>query len=151
MSFHYAPLPGTVLICRFPPPGAVPSGEMAKTRPVIVVSRRLRGRPGLVNIVPISMTAPLREDRWHVRIPAEALPAGWRDRPGERWAKCDMATVVSLERLSQARVPTHRNGMQTPLSRISEETLREIRKALAYVFHISPVLEGVLAYPEATQ
>ncbi|MGF6493736.1 uncharacterized protein YifN (PemK superfamily) [Luteibacter sp. 621] len=136
MPFFYPPLPGTILICRFPPPGSAPPGEMTKTRPVVVVSRRLRGRTGLTSVVPVSMTPPRHEDRWHVRVPADAMPPGWCDRKGDRWAKCDMAVVVSLERLSQARVQAMRGSAPAPLSRVSAATLYEIRKALAFVFEI---------------
>lgn len=110
---------------------------MTKTRPVIVVSRRLKGRPGLVSIVPVSMTAPRQEARWHVRVPAEAMPPGWGEREGSRWAKCDMAMVVSLERLSQARTQAKRGAPFSPLSRVDEATLYEIRKALSFVFELS--------------
>lgn len=108
---------------------------MVKTRPVIVVSRRLKGRPGLVSIVPVSMTPPREPAGWHVRVPADEMPPGWRDREGDRWAKCDMAMVVSLERLSHARAHASRTA-QGILTRVSEKTLSEIRTALAYVFEL---------------
>jgi uncharacterized protein YifN (PemK superfamily) len=102
MALAFPPNPGSVVICRFPAAGTVVGAEMVKIRPAVVVGRALERRRGLVNVVPISMTAPAKRRLWHVPVSVAAMPPGWREKPGDRWAKCDMLTVVSLERLSLA-------------------------------------------------
>jgi uncharacterized protein YifN (PemK superfamily) len=59
------------------------------------------------------------------------MPAGWRERPGDRWAKCDMVATVSIERLR-----TSTRYARTPISYVDEQTLRDIRAALGYVFEV---------------
>jgi uncharacterized protein YifN (PemK superfamily) len=131
MEFRSRIRPGMVLICEFPPQDQIRPGEMTKVRPVIVVGRRMASRKGLVNIVPVSMTAPRSPAPWHVVVPTAAMPAGWRDRPGDRWAKCDMVATVSVERL---RTSTRRT--RTPISFVDAQTLRAIRTAIGYVFEV---------------
>lgn len=106
-------------------------GEMTKTRPVVIVNRRIHNRPGLVNVVPVSMTAPRTVEPWHVRVPRSAMPIGWRERGGERWAKCDMVATVSVERLMAS---TRR--FDVPVAHVDAEKLSEIRSALGYLFEL---------------
>lgn len=131
MEFRSRIRPGTVLICEFPPKDQIRPGEMTKVRPVIVVNRRMASRKGLVNVVPVSMTAPHSPSPWHVLVPTAAMPAGWRERPGGRCAKCDMVATVSVERLR-----TSTRYARTPISYVDEQTLRDIRAALGYVFDV---------------
>lgn len=107
--------------------------EMVKTRPVIVVSRVLDGRHGVATVVPISMTPPANPRRWHVLVPTTAMPQGWREKPGDRWAKCDMVTTVSLERLSMIGVRRFEGKLHYTASEVDAPTLRQIREALAYL------------------
>jgi uncharacterized protein YifN (PemK superfamily) len=123
--------PGMVLVCEFPPQDQIRPGEMTKVRPVVVVNRRMSSRPGLVNVIPISMTPPHAVAPWHVAIPATAMPVGWREKPGTRWAKCDMVATVSIERL---RASTRHS--RVPVSFVEPETLSAIRIALGYIFEI---------------
>jgi hypothetical protein len=76
MALAFPPDPGTVVICRFPAAGTVVGAEMVKIRPAVVVGRALEGRRGLVNIVPISMTAPAKRRLWHVPVSVADMPPG---------------------------------------------------------------------------
>ncbi|APG03384.1 hypothetical protein BJI69_05290 [Luteibacter rhizovicinus DSM 16549] len=109
---------------------------MVKVRPAIVVGRTLEGRRGLVNIVPISMTAPARRRLWHVPISVAAMPPGWREKPGDRWAKCDMLTVVSLERLSLTASARRSGYRRFGQDQVDGRTMRDIRRAIAYMFEL---------------
>ncbi|MET0256828.1 MAG: type II toxin-antitoxin system PemK/MazF family toxin [Luteibacter sp.] len=136
MPLAFPPDPGTVVICHFPLAGSVAGAEMVKTRPAIVVSRLLEGRRGLVCVVPVSMTPPAQVRRWHVRLPADAMPRGWADKTGDRWAKCDMLTTVSLDRLSM-RGSARRSGRRRfETGALDGDSMREIRKALAYILEL---------------
>jgi len=136
MALAFPPDPGTVVICHFPAEGTVVGAEMVKVRPAIVVGRTLEGRRGLVNIVPISMTAPARRRLWHVPISVAAMPPGWREKPGDRWAKCDMLTVVSLERLSLTASARRSGYRRFGQDQVDEKTMRDIRRAIAYMFEL---------------
>ncbi|WP_369926200.1 type II toxin-antitoxin system PemK/MazF family toxin [Xanthomonas sp. NCPPB 2632] len=136
MALRFPPRAGTLAICRFPAPGMAAAAEMVKNRPVIVVSRILRGRHGLATVVPVSMTRPNVPRRWHVLVPADAMPHGWSDKPGERWAKCDMVTTVSLERLSLANARRHAGRPVYGGAEVDELILRQIREALGYIFEL---------------
>jgi uncharacterized protein YifN (PemK superfamily) len=73
---------------------------------------------------------------WHVEVSIEAMPPGWREKPGNRWAKCDMLTVVSLERLSLAAA-ARRGGHRTfGQDRVDAATMKSIRRAIAYIFEL---------------
>ncbi|WP_367347093.1 type II toxin-antitoxin system PemK/MazF family toxin [Stenotrophomonas bentonitica] len=97
MALLFHPKPGEIFMCKFPEEYL--HGEMIKTRPVIVLNKKLQGRPKLVNVVPISMTPPGEVLSHHVPISAAYLPKGLRDRTGQRWAKCDMVYTMSIDRL----------------------------------------------------
>ena len=136
MTLRFSPRAGIVAICRFPSPGTAVGAEMVKTRPVIVVSRVLHGRHGVATVVPVSMTPPTEPKRWHVLVPATAMPRGWREKPGDRWAKCDMVVTVSLERLSMSGVRRHEGRLHYTSAEIDDRTLRQIRHALAYILEL---------------
>lgn len=95
-------------MCEFP--SDYMHGEMIKKRPVIIVNNKMTTRPTLVNIVPISMTAPNTVCAHHVNINRMYLPRGLSNQPGERWAKCDMVYTMSIERLELVRAHRGQNG-----------------------------------------
>jgi len=152
IKLKHHPKLGEVLICQFPRSGRwtleeALKGEMVKDRLVIVVNRKLSGRSGLVNVVPISMTPPCPAMPWHVAIPASCLPAMAIDeREGVRYAKCDMVCTVSLGRLeyyaghrssNPGRSMSHRRR-QT--GRLDLQTLLKVKRALASVLEINAAL-----------
>jgi len=64
------------------------------------------------------------------------MPGGWREKAGDRWAKCDMVTTVSLERLSMADVRRNDGKLKYRSAEIDAPTLDQIRQALAYIFEV---------------
>ena len=50
-------------------------------------------------MVPLSATAPQPIEPWHHQLSPESLPMPFRSKA--TWAKCDMVTTVSLERLDR--------------------------------------------------
>lgn len=108
MGLTYHPKPGEIFMCEFPTEYL--HGEMIKKRPVIILNTKIPSRPTLVNIVPISMTAPDPVCSHHVSINRMYLPRGLRDKIGDRWAKCDMVYTMSIERLELVRGHKGRDG-----------------------------------------
>ncbi|MEB1300990.1 type II toxin-antitoxin system PemK/MazF family toxin [Xanthomonas campestris pv. campestris] len=130
MSLTHHPQPGEIFYCKFP--DEYMHGEMIKTRPVIVLSKQLTGRPRLVNIVPISMTPPDPVGPHHVLVGAAYMPKRLRDRAGDRWVKCDMIYTMSLDRLELVTGHRDARGKRTyDKGALPPALLREIRVAIA--------------------
>lgn len=76
MPLKYYPRAGEILVCDYPNDMRVP--EMIKTRPVIVVSPRLRGRGNLIIVVPPSATKPATIMPYHFELTLPSpLPSPW--------------------------------------------------------------------------
>jgi uncharacterized protein YifN (PemK superfamily) len=86
-----------VLMCDFGF-GFIPP-EINKERHVVVVSPRARRRSGSCLVVPFSTVAPNPQERFHFRIPANAYSFFKKDT--DIWAKADLITHVSLQRLDR--------------------------------------------------
>ena len=124
---YYYPRPGDVLICDYST-GFV-SPEMVKHRPIVVVSGRERHGRRLCTVVPLSTTAPAPVEVWHCRIPV-SIP-GWSS--AECWAKCDMLSTVSFDRLDKPHTK-RRSGREYHTVRLATDDLNAIRAAvLAYL------------------
>mgnify|MGYP001074443613 FL=1 len=95
--------------------------EMVKVRPVIVTSPRLPNRSNIVAIVPISLTAPLYEHPYVVKLSKNYHPLEDDDLPC--WAKCDMVINIGLHRLDGFKVG--RRKWETPQA--SAEDLRAVK------------------------
>lgn len=73
--------------------------EMIKTRPVIVVSPRLKGRANLVTVVALSAVEPHTIMPYHFKLPRNCMPMlrGFQDK--DSWVKGDMIYSVGFHRL----------------------------------------------------
>lgn len=99
MPIQFSPRVGQVVLCAFP--DCLTAPEMVKTRPVVVVTPRLKGRTDLVGVVPLSTTAPNPICAYHCRIAASSMPDALRATSVEVWAKCDMVYTFRLARLDR--------------------------------------------------
>ena len=128
MTLHHHPHRGEILTCAYD--DIAIGAEMIKPRPVIVVSRHENQGSGLCTVVPLSTTAPTHKMPWHHQMPHLKV-AGWT-ASGAIWAKCDMLSTVSLQRLRKPYTKT--------------------RHGRAYVTHVldaddlAAVMAGVRAY-----
>ena len=102
MPLNFHPQRGVVLMCDFR--GFKPP-EMVKTRPVVVVSGK---RTGVCTIIPLSSKEPQPVELWHHLLDPASLPRPFQAKP--TWAKCDMVTTVSLERLDRVLIGRDANG-----------------------------------------
>ncbi len=129
MPLLYYPSPGEIVVCRYDEQVIEP--EMRKTRPAMVVGPRLRGRGRLVTVVPLSTTEPSEISDYHCRIVLQqALP-----KPFDAmvmWAKCDLVSSVSLDRLDRFRQPRGRDGgaRRWITGRVSPDQLRDVKRAV---------------------
>jgi len=96
MAITFHPKRGTVLICDFS--GFRPP-EMVKRRHVVVVSPRYRRHTGLCLVVPFSTVPPHEIEPHHHEIPGGKYD--FFDAAKSTWAKADMLTCVSFERLDR--------------------------------------------------
>lgn len=107
MPLSYYPRPGEVVLCHYgnniiPP-------EIGKLRPCVIVGPRLRNRGKLVGVVPLSTTHPQDISDYHKLVHfSPTLPPPY-DSP-EMWAKCDLFSNVSLDRLDRFKQPAKRYG-----------------------------------------
>lgn len=151
VALQYLPNVGEIFMCEFPECFRAP--EMVKHRPVIVVSPFLPGRSRLVNVVPISMTAPSPVQPYHCRIATGLLPRPLQEEAGERWAKCDMVYTLCIDRLSLVRGARSRaaGGKRSyHTGRLDLAHLQAVRRAIAAGMGIGPELFGALAAPAIT-
>lgn len=127
MPLMYYPRPGEILLCDYDTGFIEP--EMTKRRPAIVISPRLRKRPDLVAVVPLSTTAPNPVERHHCLIVMETpLPHPF-DSPA-MWAKCDMLATVSKARLDRFKAG-RRQGARVFLSgMLTDEQLRAVKASI---------------------
>src|SRR5579884_111531 len=100
MAIQY-PLPQrTIIRCDYSR-GGFQEPEMTKVRPALVVSPRMRHRPGLLAVVPLSTSEPEHEVPYSVRLEFDPVLPTY-DSP-VMWAKCDMIATVSFSRLDMLR------------------------------------------------
>ncbi len=107
MAIKEHPRAGTILECDFTTGFEPP--EMVKRRTVIVLSPKIKARPGLCTVVCCSRTAPDPVMPYHARlVMAPALPPPWSS--DDVWIKGDMVYTVSFRRLSFIRTGKDRSG-----------------------------------------
>lgn len=108
MALKFFPRARQLFVCDlsgFNPP------EMTKIRPVVVISPRLPYRSQIATVVPISLTEPLHNLPFVVRLSKNYHPLEADDLPC--WAKCDMVLNLSLERLSGFKIDRRKFGYPT--------------------------------------
>jgi mRNA interferase MazF len=106
MPLSYYPNIGEIVLCDYR--GFV-EPEMIKTRPVVVISPRLRRRGNLIGVVPLSTTVPTPAEAYHCLVELDnPLPPPFNNPV--MWAKCDMYTVVSMQRLDRFKEAKQRHG-----------------------------------------
>ncbi|MDF3034440.1 MAG: hypothetical protein K0R76_1394 [Alphaproteobacteria bacterium] len=107
MPIKEHPLTGSILLCDFSQGFQAP--EMVKRRPVIIVSPRIKGRPGLCTIVALSATEPLPKMPYHALIDiSPPLPKHFQSKG--LWIKGDMVNAVAFHRLDFIRTGRGNDG-----------------------------------------
>jgi uncharacterized protein YifN (PemK superfamily) len=119
------PPTGTILMCDFSAGFREP--EMVKRRPVVVISPKIRARPGLCTVVALSTTAPNPVLDYHCQIDFHPPLPSWMQSDGV-WVKGDMVAAVSFRRLDFINLGKSATGKRSYYySALSSENLKKIR------------------------
>lgn len=121
MALPYLPQQGEILVCDFD--DSAIGAEMVKRRPVVVISHHDAHRAKLCTVVALSTTPPTPVESWHYNMPHLRV-SGWSADDGV-WAKCNMLSTVSLERLNKPYL-RHRSGRRYVTHMMSVDDLAAI-------------------------
>lgn len=125
MAIKYAPQPGSILLCQYS--GEPP--EMVKRRPVVVLASVA---PHLAIVVPLSTTWPIEPQPWHYLLRLKE-PLSPQFPAKECWAKCDMISAVSFDRLKVIFKGKDSNGKRrNVIPKLSSDELEAIRTAVMF-------------------
>ncbi|EFN3234513.1 hypothetical protein HKH61_004790 [Escherichia coli] len=107
MAITFHPKKKQILICDFK--GSV-SPEINQCRPVLILREEIVGSQKLVVVVPISNTEPNPLCSFHHELD-DASPSLSGHMMGKKhWAKCDLVSTVSVDRLDRIRSRDPRTG-----------------------------------------
>lgn len=120
----FVPSDGMILLCDFSTGFRPP--EMVKMRPVVILSRHSRNRQ-TCSVVPLSTVVPAD----HTSRAHELDASKYFFLNRSTWAKCDMVTSVSRERLFLLRDPASGRGIDSRRTMIDECDLLAIRHGVA--------------------
>lgn len=123
MPLKFQPRTKSVLMCRF---DGFFEPEMIKTRPVVILAKHKHNNK-LVTVVPLSTTAPGKEEAYHHRLSSNPSPGENKDLPV--WAKCDMVYTLSTDRLELFRIRT-RQGRSIANAHVNDEDFEAIREGV---------------------
>lgn len=125
MPIKEHPPTGTVLICDFDSDFKLP--EMVKTRPVVVISPKITGRPGLCTVVASSTSPPNPKMPFHAEISiTPRLPPPWD--ADTVWVKGDMIYAIAFHRLNLIRRGKDRDGKRTyHFAALSNDQIKLVR------------------------
>ncbi|WP_422048338.1 type II toxin-antitoxin system PemK/MazF family toxin [Shimia sp.] len=128
MALRYHPKQGSLVLVRFD--HAFKPPEMVKSRPCVVISKRMKSRPNLATVVPLSTTAPQQVMPYHCEISIDLeLPKRWSSPTC--WVKADMIYSLSFERMDLFRIgkgPDGRRIYQTDT--VSDDTFEKISQCV---------------------
>lgn len=131
MALKFTPAPGLVVICDYET-GFLPP-EMVKERLAITISPKMKHRPDLVTVVPLSRTQPRQVYSWQVPVDID-IPY-WGAIP--RWAKCDMLATVGLPRLKLPHTKNAGTGARKfHTIYVGDEVVRQLRVAAGHAIGI---------------
>ncbi|MDF2119732.1 type II toxin-antitoxin system PemK/MazF family toxin [Roseiarcaceae bacterium H3SJ34-1] len=136
------PLAGTVVMCDFSSGFRIP--EMAKRRPVVVLSPKIAARPGLCTVVTLSTDPPDPVLGYHKQINMNPpLPPPWENEG--IWVKGDMINAVGFHRLDLIRIGKDISGKRKYLlTPQSAENLKVIRHCVLTAIGLSVLTKHLL-------
>ena len=128
MAIKEHPASGTILECDFSTGFEPP--EMVKVRTVVVLSPKVKARPGLCTVVCCSRTAPDPVMPYHARLDiVPPLPHPWSS--DGVWIKGDMVYAVSFRRLSFIRLGKDRSGKRLyRYDALDARVMNEVRRCV---------------------
>lgn len=102
MGIREHPPPGCIVMVDYST-GGFKEPEMTKRRLAVILTPKIKARPHLCTVVPLSLTEPKKIMPYHqqIDIPFE-LPKRWGS--AERWVKGDMVNAVGFHRVDLLRL-----------------------------------------------
>ena len=130
MPIREHPDRGSIVVCDFS--SGFQNPEMDKTRPVVVLTPKIKARPGLCTIVSLSTTPPDPEMPYHAQIDiSPELPGPFQSHG--LWIKGDMVNAVAFHRLNLIRCGKDKNGVRKYYyNTISDNQLRLLQKCVLH-------------------
>jgi uncharacterized protein YifN (PemK superfamily) len=134
---------GRILIVNFELGGVPALPEMDGTqRPCVVVQNNVLDRPGLVTVVPISMTPPLpgpgKQHHLLSHLSFRDWPLDWDGQGAERWAKCDYVATLGLKRCSDPYRRLQADRRRYIKVKITKSDLEAIERCVFFALGIDP-------------
>jgi len=128
LALKYHPKQGTLVLVHFD--RAFKQPEMVKSRPCIVISKRIKQRPNLVTVVPLSTTPPDPVMPYHCEIEIDVdLPSRWRAK--SCWVKGDMIYSLSFERVNLFNLGRGEDGRRRyQTSTISQDSFENVQNCV---------------------
>ncbi len=129
MAIQFHPEQGTLVVCDF---NGFVLPEMVKRRPAVIVSPRLRTRPGLCTLVPLSTTPPAQVAPYHFKLHVTPpLPPPYDAI--FHWVKADMLYTVSFARLQMPFLGKDASGKRIYDVRVIDKA--DLRKIQHCILH----------------
>jgi uncharacterized protein YifN (PemK superfamily) len=133
---------GRILIVNFELGGVPAIPEMGGTqRPCVVVQNNVMDRPGLVTVVPISMTPPVVPGKQHhllSHLSFRDWPLDWDGQGSVRWAKCDYVVTLGLKRCTDPYRKLRGDGRKYIRVKITKSDLEAIERCVLWALGIDP-------------
>ena len=125
MPIKEHPEKGTILLCDFSNGFKIP--EMVKKRPVIILTPKIKARPGLCTVVSLSTTPPDKVMPYHAQIDIQpSLPVYYKSNG--LWVKGDMVNAVGFHRLNFIATHKDSNGKRNYYyNTLSDAQLKKIQ------------------------
>ena len=135
MPISEHPEPGTILHCDFDRGFKAP--EMVKPRLVVVLSPKIKARPGLCTVVALSTKAPSPVMTYHCQLDIRPkLPHPW-DSEGI-WVKGDMIYAVGFHRLDLIRLSKDRSGKRVyRMDTLTSDQMKAVRTCVLRALGLS--------------
>jgi len=148
MAITEHPPTGSLLMCDFTQGFRPP--EMIKHRLVVVLSPKIRGRPGLCTVVALSTTPPIPEMPYHCTIDIRPrLPAHFQS--DGIWVKGDMIYAAGFHRLDFIRRGKDATGKRLYYNHlISREDMNRIRACVLSGIGLSNLTKHLASHTSKT-
>lgn len=144
MPITIHPNVGQILLCDFSKGFKEP--EMVKSkRPVVVLAGAIKGRAGLVTVVPLTHTVPNPPQAYHYLLPRQSMPMLGEFQARDSWLKGDMLYTVGFHRLDLIKLgrkgPDGRR--QYYKNRLGRDQMRQIYQCVMHGLNMSRLAEFV--------
>lgn len=135
MAIREHPPPSSILMCDFSAGFRLP--EMVKRRPVVVLSPKIRARPGLCTVVALSTSPPDPVMSYHCQVDFDPPLPDWMVSHGV-WVKGDMVAAVGFHRLDFISFGKSKSGKRRYYySTLSPQNLKKIRSCVLHGIGLS--------------